>query len=730
MKKLCLVFSAVFALQSSGALPAAAQVAAGRSAGRIVVPATPALAPLGALGALDGVATLDFSVETAPGLNLDLAPLELDAPGLAANRVAEAVAGVERAGIQLVAPDAELKTRRTAGRDLRQAAAPKGSAAAVFDGNGILPQTDPVDPDLALDPKPEQPQTTAVPRLEWSEMRAPSREMLQDPGTFGKIWNWATGRRNTAVLPGNPRDAEGVEQALRDLIQKRPQLFGGVTPDRLKTMVASKVGGAAGLSDTIYVGFQQTVNGVPVEGTTLHFTVKLLLGKAVVVASQANLYPDIKVETTGGLSEAQAKDAALARLGKNVDASQLLPLSERIMHVAGTWRHLQLYHYAPKVVHVAVDRNTGESFAWDPRHTVTPEGVSGRGIEFDPGAKRDLVDMPLGHIQITTEDGSKFYADGKGEFTVPGQDGAERRMTITLTGRYARVMDQSAENLSVQMVAKAGEKLRAVFNPQGAEETSVAQVTAYVHATRTHDFLVENGVNPQGINQAIPIKTDIDRDCNAYYTPWSPSLNFFKSSSRCINTAYDTVVNHEYGHFVDDMIGGIKNGGLSEGWGDILAIYITQQPIVGESFFQPGQNREYIRHGDNTYQYKASDEVHAQGQAWGGFAWKLHKALRAALGEAEGAAVATALVLPVLFADVRDIPSAIQQVLLRDIDADGNSKHFEYIRDAAAAHNITVRMPNLTDVFNSPLWASLDASPTLRRRLVRGVTRLLGGAER
>ena len=67
---------------------------------------------------------------------------------------------------------------------------------------------------------------------------------------------------------------------------------------------------------------------------------------------------------------------------------------------------------------------------------------------------------------------------------------------------------------------------------------------------------------------------------------------------------------HEYGHFVDDMYGGITEGGLSEGWGDTLACFALDNPVVGGDLFTDGS---IIRTCDNDYQYppSGSDEVHA-----------------------------------------------------------------------------------------------------------------------
>jgi hypothetical protein len=379
------------------------------------------------------------------------------------------------------------------------------------------------------------------------------------------------------------------------------------------------------------------------------------------------------------------------------------------MHLGGKWRAVSMRMSKTLTLMVAVDLNTGESFAWDARmhadaaaetepSKTTPVDVPGtavgRGVADGPmkeGVEPDV--LPLGHIEIKTDDGKTYYADAEGKFTVQGEGDKPVTLSVRLNGKFAKVSDSSGQNLTVTVVAKPGEQLQVVFNPQGASETALAQVNAYAHVTRIHDWLLQQGIDLEAFKSALPVTTNIDDECNAYYTPYNPSLNFFKSSERCANSSYNDVVYHEYGHYVDDAAhGGIANGGLSEGWGDIFAMILTKQPVVGRGFIK-GQAQDYIRHGENTYKYRSNDEVHAQGQAWMGFGWKLRKALIASLGEAEGAALATALVVPVMLASVRDIPKAIEAVLMRDIDQNGETPHFKEIAAAAKAHGITLKQP-------------------------------------
>jgi len=579
-----------------------------------------------------------------------------------------------------------------------------GRTETLFEGGigmGIV-QDKEFQSDVRLDPAPVQPTKTEVAGVSWQRVNVPGAQRSLLQRMFRPFSFQAT------VLSGDPQDAAAVESALREHIRANPAQFGNLSPDAFQTVISQKVAGKEGLLDMVYVELRQHLNGITVDGSYLSFSVKMVNGKAVLMSSNAQLFPSLAVDTKGTLDDAQKLESAYERLGRPANSmDDLRPVGTRVMHLGGQWRTVALYHSESKQLIAAVDVATGQTFAWNPRVNAAAEGrTSGRGVKFDPVKTGDnLVELPMSHTEVTTSDGRKFYTDADGYFTLEKLAGVDEDAAVTVTaklkGKYAVVTDKRMKDLVVTASVKPGERMQLLFNPQGADEFAIAQVNGYQHVNIVHDYVVRNGIDIARINQPIPVSVNDRRDCNAYYTPYSPSLNFFSSSARCINTAYDTVAYHEYGHFVDDMIGGIINGGLSEGYGDILSLYITAQPVLGEGFLK-GQEKDYIRHGENTYQYNDDDEVHDQGQAWGGFGWKLRKALiesAKAAGltqeeaEKKGAAIAEALVIPTFLANVRDIPAAIQAVLLRDVDANGVAPHFQEIQAAAAAHNIKVAEP-------------------------------------
>lgn len=733
VKSFSTVLAAALAL---GPTPAWAQAVVGRAVSAPVVPAIPgaAGAAISGLSARPGLApTLAAPALTSPVLPsaLSAAPrvsaltAAVPAAPLAVNGVSEAqpgsvglsvvaaaapaavvregqVTGSLAAAPETVAAQAPIKEAATRGPLARVIKAVASSISfgrldRMFEGRAAggamsfrpedegRQQTDGV----RLDPNPSQPRRTEVPGVSWDKVQMPGQ--AKRPNLLARVFGAKSA--SPVELTGAPADAAGVEASLRRLVAEERGEFGGISPAQLRTVIAHKVVGQAGMSDTYYVNFVQLHNGVEVEGTFLGFTVKVVGGKPVVIGSSANLYPWLNVDTFGRLDDRAIVERAAVRLGHpTASADNFNDKGVRVMHLGGQWRAARLMLSKANIM-AAVDINTGETFAWDVRHKAVSGDAKGRGIADGPIESGVPTPLALAHVEIKASNGKTYYADGEGKFKVEGEGDAPVKLTVRLSGRFAYVEDQEHKDLVVTVTAKPGEELRVVFNPEGKEENFLAQVNAYVHTTAVHEFLVKNGINIAALDKPMLVKTNIDDDCNAYYTPYNPSLNFFKSSSRCANSSYNDVSQHEYGHALDDAAHhGIPNGGLSEAIGDMLAMYITGQPIIGRGFIKGG-NPDYIRHGENKYQYRSRDEVHDQGQAGQGFAWKLRKALIAALGELEGDAVARALILPAILASNRDIPAFINSVLMRDVNDQGVAPHFEQIKAAAAAHGIKVAAP-------------------------------------
>jgi hypothetical protein len=505
-----------------------------------------------------------------------------------------------------------------------QAVAGKLSFGRLFDNAkssglgavlGILPQKTKLPGGLVLDQEPSAPDPKKVSGV--------SIENYEMPGTLSTGDNIFSA--GPTVLTADPANESDMERALRTLVDADPIKF-GVPSAQLMTVHVCRVAGVGNQADTVYAVFRQQKDGFEIQGSFLSFTVKVLQGKPVVMASMAKLYPNASVNTTQNIPDDQLKEKALERLGPYTQMYSLEAsfLERKIVFLRGAWHAANIYMIdgGPMPIAIAVDIASGEAFAWDPRSgTISGEAkgasgtVSGKTVEKGPTLPNStLTSIPMPDLTINLGNGKAVVTDAEGKFVVPaGLDAAGKLFKAALSGTWAKVSNSAGPDMSVTGVLEEGKEVTVSFDPRGMNEEDIAQVNGYLLTTQVHDWAKSRGLNDARIDRAIPVSVNIDDECNAYYTPRRPSLNFFKSSSNCVNSSYDTVVKHEYGHFIDDMLGGIVNGGLSEGWGDIFSMYMLNNPIIGEHFMKRARNGvDYIRHGDNKYQYKSYDEVHAQ----------------------------------------------------------------------------------------------------------------------
>src|SRR5204863_2437087 len=84
--------------------------------------------------------------------------------------------------------------------------------------------------------------------------------------------------------------------------------------------------------------------------------------------------------------------------------------------------------------------------------------------------------------------------------------------------------------------------------------TSTAQVNAFIGTNQIHNYFRDRAPAFAGIDYPIRCNTGVTGTCNAFFTagttpPSTASINFYNAGGGCVNTAYSTVVSHEYGHF-------------------------------------------------------------------------------------------------------------------------------------------------------------------------------------
>ncbi|HMG21190.1 MAG TPA: hypothetical protein VK607_07745, partial [Kofleriaceae bacterium] len=437
----------------------------------------------------------------------------------------------------------------------------------------------------------------------------------------------------------------------------------------------------------LFVTMRQTIGGVPIDGTYLYIGVRYDGRGARLVSSSYHLFENVTVDARASLPKDRA--ASLASQGLRFRTPTAAKTGELVVreldgHLQLAWSFTFPGSYRRAFV-VAGGPSVGRVETVDQRVYQTTGTVTGPVAHGGaPGGAGTIQIQPMPNTKVASG-ATTTNANNAGAYTITVPNGAP--LTASLNGKASIVFDTLGIPLTATAPAVDGGTTDLPLT--SANENGQSQSTAYFFVTDVRNFLEANGMDPMLFGAPLNTNTNLNDTCNAFYDPGARDINFFHSGGGCNNSAIDTVVAHEYGHFVDDFNGGITNGGLSEGWGDLLACLYSKQSIVGFDLL-PGQE---IRNCQNDYVYPPGglDEVHNLGQAWMGFGWDVRQNLVAALGPDAGDALARSLILPSFQSNAVDIPAAVREVFLRD-DDDGNldnlTPHWDQLFPAAVHHNL------------------------------------------
>ena len=340
-------------------------------------------------------------------------------------------------------------------------------------------------------------------------------------------------------------------------------------------------------------------------------------------------------------------------------------------------------------------------------HYIDVEGkVEANVILFDPVSTPTTE--PLEHLRVDISSGGSGEAltDANGDYTIPFGGAGSITVRSVLEGPWVRVINTAGSNEVLTQNGTPPGPFDFLHNPSGTPEDVLAQAQGHFHTNIVHDFH-EGIIGASGADISIPCNVNIGSSCNAFF---NGTINFFQSSGSCRNTCYDTVVYHEYGHFLDNVYGAVRQP-YSEGISDVYAMYITDQPVVGKNFFFNGG---FIRTGENTRQWPASEcngSVHCVGEVIGGFFWKLRVNLKNTHGAGPGGAIADQLAVFVNATDPLIIPDAAFETFVID-DDDGNmgngTPNFFDIKDAADQHSLESPNPVFVDIRHIGLDNTID----------------------
>lgn len=542
-------------------------------------------------------------------------------------------------------------------------------------------------------------------------------------------FNTSSGKPRRAFGPPIHVAGATAEEQARSFIAQDLAVF-GIPAEGL--IHASTIAGAK----TTFVHFTQEHQGLPVLRAKL--MVKLDPARGV-IAFGADVYDDITVSTTPGLSAAAALEIAANDLQHVVNTEfiglRILPVpmpgytDHRLVHEAlvhtrngatpGRFRSLVDAHNGKlwyRMNEVMDHQACGGSGQENSAQVVVQASVRPNG----PLEPAEVLGMP--NLRVTVN-GSTFFTDADGvlDTGIPGPANA----VAQLRGRWANVTTNGV---------LAGLSATVEEGPNVLDLTAVSTMrerSAYYAVNRIHAHA--KAVLPAftGMDTPLPTKVDVTGNaCNAFYD--GASINFYAAGNGCRAYALlHDVVYHEYGHGINDKFyqsfsAAFINGAMNEGYADLWAMTLTGQPTIGRGY-QTANDALSIRRydqGPRVYPQDLVGQVHADGQIIAGAWWSTAELL----GDMDAMIELFAATLPGLQAMFfsGEEGAAFRDVLLDALQADDDDGNIangtpngDVIVQAFARHGITLlsnialqHVPALQASASNPIPLDLTATIT------------------
>ncbi len=299
-----------------------------------------------------------------------------------------------------------------------------------------------------------------------------------------------------------------------------------------------------------------------------------------------------------------------------------------------------------------------------------------------------VVERPLAHARVTSSSTGAVYTDALGRVELPGPIAPGTIVSSLLRGRWFRVVSTESPDLATSGSVEPGGTLSLVHNVGGRSLADTAQVNAYVAANEVRDWALRYQPEFPGLDHyEMPIRVGLGSTCNAFYD--GASLNFFRAGGGCANTAYCSIVHHEYGHHLVSMAGS-GQGAYGEGFADVVAMLMRDDP--GFAYGYHGDPAVPLRTAENLLTHPCVGEAHICGMVLSGAVWEVRNRLAVTEPEAYRD-ILTRLILSSVFLHTGAAisPEIVVDVLtLDDDDHDifNGTPHYAQIAEGFAAHGL------------------------------------------
>jgi hypothetical protein len=254
------------------------------------------------------------------------------------------------------------------------------------------------------------------------------------------------------------------------------------------------------------------------------------------------------------------------------------------------------------------------------------DGLATQGYRSEQCEDEIAEPMPYARVSAGV---NLVYADSLGNFTIPNSGTGEVIVQSWIRGQWFKVNNFTGSDAVLADTITPPGPVNFLQNAANAAAVR-AQVNAYVEANALRSRVTEYNPSFPGTAQAeFPIyvnRTDGYCPGNAWYDPADVSMNFCSAGSGYPNTAWGSVLHHEYGHRLVDAAGS-GQGQYGEGMGDCMSVIMSDNSELGVGFY--GNCTQSLRSANNTMQYPCTGAIHTCGQLLSGCVWDTRNALAA-----------------------------------------------------------------------------------------------------
>lgn len=452
----------------------------------------------------------------------------------------------------------------------------------------------------------------------WQNLPAAAQELLSTiPGTHALL---VDGRVRS--IYGNTMGAAATaEQAASNWLAQHAEAFGVGQVD-----LREKFSAIIGNGRFTVFAYEQFIDNAPVEHGLARVLVNNDLGNEVVYAA-ATLAQASATAPRGAISA----DAAVAiATSRRPDLPIWSGASAAWYFGDGRWTTAARVW---KIVGEQPDLTRREKYTFfvdaasgavlQTRDEVLHANVIGTvNAKATPGTLPDTVGNPpvlavVPDLLMSVTGGSTAYSDNFGLFDITHAGTTAVTVTTNASaGRWVNVNNNSTGGeISASVLLTPGVAGTVTLNNTPSQNLT-AQANALIHTALIHDYIRDRS-SWTGMDFVMTANVNIASTCNAFY---DGTINFYLAGGGCNNTAYSSVVAHEYGHGIVNNLG-LGQGGFGEGYGDTVGMLLYDDPIVGKDFFTSGAD---IRNPPvDNIQYPCSAEIHTCGELLAGVWWRV-----------------------------------------------------------------------------------------------------------